>query len=103
MHFSEDTLLWECNTVGTTGQLPWEQRDIRTHGPSLLCNDYQEFSAGDRRSLELCRDWFQIVKDYTTRPLAYETDKLPALAGLALRSQKLGVGGRLTLGLTLGD
>jgi hypothetical protein len=65
--FGSYDIYWECKTeqIGKTGE----------RIPEALC-----FRLSPKPTDQ---DWHNIVKDYTCRMLTNETDKLPALAGLA--------------------
>lgn len=82
VHFSKNMLLWQCQTLKASSQLPCgtfaRPDDIE---PSLIlaCEDLG--AAVD--AWKLRARWFDIVEDYTSRLLTREEDKLPALAGLA--------------------
>jgi len=86
LHFHEEELFWECRvtaqcecggyeppskTANKFFFLPRELiKTIRTHGLSQS---------------ELGKAWFQMVGAYTTLNLTYESDRLPALSGLAVQ------------------
>ena len=103
LHFSEDILLWECRTTTATEDLPCFSTKARSSWYRMLCNDKHEFSVGSCRSQELREDWVGIVEEYTIRFLTLETDKLPALSGLAQRSQNTGFRGQYFAGLWEAD
>jgi hypothetical protein len=70
--FGSDTLYWECQTKQVT--------ENGTAIPKPLCFRLP-LNPSDG-------DWYKIVRDYTCRLMTQETDKLPALAGLAIAHGK---------------
>ena len=85
LHFSENVLLWECQTSKASSELPWMQMKIEDPPPVLMLNDANENRVGSN-SLAMREHWFSIVEDYSQRNLTRETDKLPALFGLVQTS-----------------
>ncbi|KAF2136675.1 uncharacterized protein K452DRAFT_258728 [Aplosporella prunicola CBS 121167] len=87
IHFSRNMLLWECATTKGTMELPWQEIEIQsTDNPSPwpIRNDLSETAADD--GAEVGRDgWYSTVEEYSSRFLTKETDKLPALSGLAFK------------------
>lgn len=88
LHFSETVLLWECKTSKASSELPWMQMKIEDPPPLLMLNDAVE-SIVKFGSLAMRENWFSIVEDYSQRNLTCDTDKLPALSGLAQSSTQL--------------
>jgi len=106
LHFSQDILWWECQTMRATEELPWAQPKVKGTFPGWLYNASHEFAVGDSRSLELRQSWCRVVEDYTTRVLQSERrerDKLPVLSGLAQRYQESCLRGRYVAGLWESD
>jgi hypothetical protein len=84
INFAQGQLLWQCHTLKSSSELPWQEM-IREHDDSyplpLKLNQGEDFTS-DGPAFR--RDhWYGLVEDYSSRNLTNETDKLPALAGLA--------------------
>ncbi|KAF2676490.1 HET-domain-containing protein [Lentithecium fluviatile CBS 122367] len=94
INFAQGQLLWQCRTMKGSSEIPWLEL-IRKHDDSyplpLKLNQGEDFSSSGPA---FQRDhWNGLVEDYSSRHLTNETDKLPALAGLASKfseEQKLG-------------
>lgn len=97
VHFSQNMLLWECKTIKASSELPWHQMKIEDPPPTLLYNELAEATGENTASLPLREHWFRVVEDYSGRYLTYESDKLPAISGLAQKCQ--GPRGRYVAGL----
>lgn len=91
VHYTENQVLWECRTMRASESLP---NGDAMQMPGLLKSSLSQWP---RRMLDkhLSGDdvsyaWLQAVEDYSDRQLTRDTDKLPALAGLAaaVRSYK---------------
>ncbi|KAF2188595.1 HET-domain-containing protein [Zopfia rhizophila CBS 207.26] len=84
INFAQGQLLWQCRTMKGSSELPWQEM-IRKHDDSyplpLKLNQREDFTS---HGPAFQRDhWYGLVEDYSSRYLTNETDKLPALAGLA--------------------
>lgn len=87
LHFGEYEMAWECGTraaceceakpVVQVGEPPWR----------TLYNVDWYFQRAEPE-LELLVRWMTLVQKFTARKLTFESDKLPALAGLAARAAK---------------
>jgi hypothetical protein len=84
VHFSRNLLLWECRTMKASSELPWFQMKHEDPPASLLLNNAADL-VDNSETLQRREYWFRMVEDYSNRNLTVETDKLPALAGLAQR------------------
>lgn len=84
LHFTQEEMFWECKTttVCECGSLPLTRRD-----PTL-----QERWAKDHELPKLFDLWHKTVELYSNRRLSYETDRFPALSGLAKSLQTKGCG-----------
>ena len=86
VHFSQGQLLWQCRTMRGSSEFPWatmeEEDDDDSPLPLLIYRDQEEYHDLETKAYERNR-WFQLIEDYSSRHLTKETDKLPALAGLA--------------------
>ena len=89
LHFSEQTLLWECKTARASPELPWMQatRYDADPPPKLMCDSVREAGAlatGKPSKTFARRDrWLKIAEQYSARNLTFGKDKLPALSGMA--------------------
>ncbi|KAH7068151.1 heterokaryon incompatibility protein-domain-containing protein [Paraphoma chrysanthemicola] len=108
IYFGRQQLYWEC--VESTSRQDGRAADVATddlrsdrsfksnldpNGPlpfsgvALLSQDLQITDPDQfKREASLLR-WYNIVEEYTTRNLTYQSDKLPALSGIAKRFQDL--------------
>lgn len=100
IHFAKRQLLWECQELKATAQLSWEEEKQST--PEL---QFAPWAMTNKRSENVDRDdglkrspkhtlyhrerWYQLVEDYASRTLSYESDKLIALSGLAKHHQEV--------------
>lgn len=76
-------VLWECRTTKASSENPWERLEPPDDFlPWPIRNKPTEgIEVGGPASL---RDrWYELTEDFSSRPLSYESDKLPALSGLA--------------------
>ena len=105
IHFTEDEAVWECNE-----DLSCECQGIKTEAEDRKEGNStgREFKAkfntllhsGDAEERDQC--WMHILEGYSARELTVETDRLPALSGIAQqvsRPEK----GRYLAGLWEGD
>lgn len=80
VHFSRSTLLWECLEMKGSAEIPHDvirRYDEFIPTPVRVPSDAGAGAAADRDR------WYGMVEDYSSRFLTYESDKLPAMAGLA--------------------
>jgi hypothetical protein len=100
LHFGEDQMLVECNR-GITGENghQYEHTNIPRRLPLLshFVSAYASANIAERKR-RLQSAWSRTVTDFTTRSLTYETDKLPAIAGLANEIQRF-TGDKYFMGL----
>jgi len=76
-HVTYKELMWilslpDVNTPTRNGQVP-------TH-PQF---------AGDSNNLSIYNRWYELVEGYSARDLTFETDRLPAIAGIARKIQDI--------------
>ena len=81
--FARDQLLWECCEAQGSAQLPWASYHSEfTLGAwtarNMLAENHIETDPFAKRDC-----WFRLVEDYSFRLLTHETDRLPAIWGLA--------------------
>ncbi|KAJ4417378.1 hypothetical protein N0V85_001887 [Neurospora sp. IMI 360204] len=89
IHFGAEQLLWECHELKATAQLPWlneEQNSV----PSIQSRFMRTASDLIENPLAttMKHRWFLLAEDYSVRQLTQETDKLPALSGVAQSYQQ---------------
>ncbi|EUC36784.1 hypothetical protein COCCADRAFT_33950 [Bipolaris zeicola 26-R-13] len=86
INFRQGQLLWQCRTMKGSSELPWHEM-TRQHDDfvrlPLMLHQEEDFTS-DGPAFQR-HHWFKLVEDYSLRNLTKETDKLPALAGLASR------------------
>jgi len=75
VHFAQNVLLWECRTAKACSNLPWEEFQLTD--PSYYSDKVRN------RHLSESTNWWIAIQDYTQRYLTFDTDKLPAISGLA--------------------
>lgn len=86
IHFSQGQLLWQCRTLRGSSELPWttmEEDDSSSPPPLSLYRDQEQYHDLKSKAYQRNR-WFQLIEDYSSRHLTKETDRLPALVGLAV-------------------
>ncbi|KAI1331913.1 heterokaryon incompatibility protein-domain-containing protein [Xylariaceae sp. FL0255] len=87
LYFSKHHVYWKClRGFKFSDGLPPARRTPFTTFPSLR----QILSRGDSTDVDISRaeileDYYSLVETYSARHLTYDTDKLPAFAGLAQR------------------
>ncbi|KAH6622270.1 heterokaryon incompatibility protein-domain-containing protein [Boeremia exigua] len=108
IYFGRHQLYWECaeSTIRQDGRAPdvatddlrsgrGFKQDLDINSPlpyttsTVFLRDYQESSSVRRfeRRVRLLR-WYTIVEEYSLRNLTYQSDKLPALSGIAKMFEK---------------
>lgn len=86
IHFSRSTLLWECLQMKGSTEIPHDVFDpFNRRKPGALQPPSLETRAAAQNR------WYRLVENYSARSLTVESDKLPAMAGLAMsfRSETL--------------
>ncbi len=98
LHFSQDEVLWECQTCSAS-ESSWTEHNEPVDISSLVSSEGQDFK---RAALHLGPDpysltngmfaaWYRIVKQFSRRSLTFESDRLPAISGIArLLGQRTG-------------
>lgn len=104
LHFTPEELLWECRSEMSCECSPEASGDsLREIGQSLGAAR----SVWGRHPVETganMRDWYKLVEVYMKRDLTYDSDRLPALSGIANAFQRTLVGpGRYLAGLWESD
>lgn len=85
LHFGKDQVFFQCNR-GIRGECghQYENNVLAGTSPLLIqLNEVFKSSRIEEIRPKLQSFWFQLVMEFTARKLTFETDKLPALAGLA--------------------
>lgn len=81
IHFAADELVWECNEdlrCECGGIEDLGSKNFKVRLGSIL----QQDDPSKRSSI-----WAEVIRAYTSRQLTYETDRMPALSGIAQRFQ----------------
>jgi hypothetical protein len=87
--FSKEQVFWECNEMIAAEDGDCFPRDgnrltlmLKTAAIDLSISGISGRSPGDTRDTNYF-DWYEMVKEYTTRHITKSSDRLPALSGLA--------------------
>jgi Heterokaryon incompatibility protein (HET) len=105
LHFSKDSIRWECRSLKASLEFPWQDTnafnghlrifDVGKIGPQPI----QQRLNQDRPPKENYQEtWFEAVYQYTGRALTKQSDVLPAFSGIA-RSVQSHTGDRYLAGL----
>ncbi|KAK3955939.1 heterokaryon incompatibility protein-domain-containing protein [Pseudoneurospora amorphoporcata] len=82
VHFNNEELMWECKTTSCCECQPAHFDHTRLTPKSDLKQEYyQALNGGDQ--VRLVSEWHRVVQEYSALNLSHDTDKLPALSGLA--------------------
>jgi Heterokaryon incompatibility protein (HET) len=88
LHFSQDSIRWECRSLKASLQFPWQDTlafngSLRTFDVGQISprNPNQEIT--DKQKQIDQEAWFEAVLKYTGRALTKQTDILPAFSGIA--------------------
>lgn len=85
LHWTEDALFWECNTVKASEFQPSDTISHRSKTATL--DDEPLIYESDMRRLtpEDCTSWawWGLLQNYSRRDLTRATDRLPAISGIA--------------------
>ncbi|KAK8248607.1 heterokaryon incompatibility protein-domain-containing protein [Phyllosticta capitalensis] len=97
LHFGDQELLWECKEVTTCECGVWVDRNSAKTCPrvDVLPSNVR----GSRRKLQTSNLWHKAVEDYTSLRLTRESDRLPAIAGIAKQLQQTQGSGDYLAGL----
>ncbi|KAL3426417.1 heterokaryon incompatibility protein [Phlyctema vagabunda] len=99
IHFGRYQLLWECYELKATAQLPWHHKKPQDDFEMWpIRNELDEILAPSGPVASRDR-WYELMEDYSFRALTQETDKLPALSGLARYYQDIFSGSKYIAGI----
>lgn len=98
--FSEDQLLWQCQTTRASegDQEPTTTNGLQDYGLELhLKRSFFSLEKPSKHYIpytksaheKVMHQWYHIVNVYAKRSLTFEEDRLPALSGIAREIQKL--------------
>jgi hypothetical protein len=93
IYFGTNQMLWKCREHAATAHEPWLNVEDSVH------QSLDEADLGSGRIDAVPEHWWDLVEDFVQRQLTFESDKLPALSGLARDFQALYVGSRYYAGL----
>lgn len=89
MHFSQDSIRWECRALKASLQFPWQDTNafnghLRTFDRGQISPSSADQQLNDRKHKEKHQEaWFEAVLRYTGRALTKQSDILPAFSGIA--------------------
>jgi hypothetical protein len=80
-------MLWECRELKSSTQLPWHHKKPEDDFEQWPIRNqlFEDLAPGG--SVQMRDRWYELMEDYSFRRLTNETDKLPALSGLAQNFQ----------------
>lgn len=82
LHFGDEQVHWECAEAQFNETWPWGEPDFVT-GAASVQSVRPSLSCISMFRTDLSGIWTSVVEEYSRTKLTYESDKLPALAGLA--------------------
>ncbi|KAI0886749.1 HET-domain-containing protein [Annulohypoxylon maeteangense] len=101
-HFSEDTVIWECQTSRASLNFPWKDSfgvsghrrvfDMDSYGRKFPKASQDATVLTEEQKLFVVADWIRLVKLYSRRSLTKQVDVLPAISGVARIFARFGVG-----------
>jgi hypothetical protein len=87
IHFGKDQMLWECRELKASTQLPWHHKKPEDDFEQWPIRNQLSENLAPGGSVKMRDRWYELMEDYSFRRLTNETDKLPALSGLAQNFQ----------------
>ncbi|KAF3038840.1 hypothetical protein E8E12_007491 [Didymella heteroderae] len=95
VHFTQHQMYWECEQglfweridKGKSTNV-YEEYSIRRIGVGLTRSLLRTVTDADKAWYDR-KPWFDAVREYTSRNITYESDKLPALSGIAAALQRI--------------
>ncbi|CAI6099895.1 unnamed protein product [Clonostachys chloroleuca] len=100
LHFDEDQLAWECNELSACERFPGGMRKLIPSLPLRLPLDdvFREALASGIKGSEIHGIWKPIVDAYSSTELTYDSDRLVAIYGVAMKVKNV-LGCRYVAGL----
>jgi len=91
LHFDEDQLAWECNELTACERFPMGTGELITKPKMRLPLEkiFQEALASGLQGLEIHDIWRAIVCTYSSTKLKYDSDRLVAIYGVAMKIKKI--------------
>ena len=83
IYFSTTMLLWECRTTKASSEVPWAKLDPPDDFLPWPVRTTPTESIEPGGPVQRRERWYELTEDFSSRFLSYESDKLPALSGLA--------------------
>lgn len=99
IHFGKHQLLWECRELKASAQLPWHHKRPEDDFEMWPIRNALTESLAPYGPVAMRERWYELMEDYSFRSLTKETDKLPALSGLARHYQDVFPGGKYLAGI----
>ncbi|KAH8683263.1 heterokaryon incompatibility protein-domain-containing protein [Tricladium varicosporioides] len=84
LHFTKNEMAWECVTHVCCECQVNPQKSTKNVFKQLFVKEGSSYNG--KGIIEL--KWYDVVEEFTSRDLTFETDRLPAIAGLAAELQK---------------
>lgn len=107
LHFGREQMVWECQHAIYTepsGEVEIQNSNRPNGAFGLSKQDFassrKKFSGGLAAGFP---DWYAVVADFSSRALTVETDKFPAIAGVAHQLRSLAPRGAYVAGLWVED
>lgn len=99
VHYANGIMLWECNTTKGSSIVPWGHHDPPDDFVPWPVLDSTHESSATNEPMASRAQWFGILEDYSNRFMTKETDKLPALSGVAAKLASMFQGDKYHAGL----
>ncbi|KIW13925.1 hypothetical protein PV08_06706 [Exophiala spinifera] len=94
VHYTKNEIMWECNQSLFCECQGIESGRDWSHGKNTgnFKLDHGKLLAAGSSTLRRYQHWSKIVAEYSVRSLAYDSDRLPALSGIAgqMHSREMG-------------
>jgi len=87
LHFDQDQLVWECNELTACERFPWGMGGL-IKGPRMrlpLEEIFRKALASGVEGSEIHDIWRPMVRTYSSAKLRYDSDRLAAIHGVAMR------------------
>ena len=103
LHYSKDSIRWECRALKASLQFPWQDTNafngnLRTFDIGQIGSRKPNQQLNDKQKEKDQEAWFEAVQRYTGRALTKQPDVLPAFSGIA-RAVRSGTRDRYLAGL----